>query len=91
MSIRRCILFMSQPHSRNSTASQSSSSGWAGNSAWVPRLPVSRDNPIPKKRSQARFTHTRAGSGFSALTSQRANASLSGLAPGLGSIDGNEA
>ena len=58
---------MSQPLSRKSTASQSSSSGWLGHSPWAPKSAVVRTMPVPKNICQRRFTATRAVSGFSGI------------------------
>jgi hypothetical protein len=43
---------------------------------------VVRTSPAPKNFSHARFTHTRAVSGWSGAVSHRASPSRSGLAPG---------
>ena len=56
----------------NSMASQSSSSGCVGLSPWLPKSSLVCTSPRPNKASQKRFTVTRAVSGFSSLTSQRA-------------------
>ena len=50
----------------SSTASQSSNSGWLGNSPCVPNSSLVRTRPVPKICSQNRFAITRAVSGFSA-------------------------
>ena len=63
---------MSHLRSTNSTASQSSSSGLLGHSACEPKFSEVFTRPIPKKRSQARLTQTRAVRGCWPLTSQRA-------------------
>ena len=63
--MRRCICLMLQPRSANSTASQSSSSGWVGGSPWRPKSFGVRTIPSPKCPCQMRFTITRASSGLS--------------------------
>ena len=65
----------SQPLSRNSTASQSSSSGWTGHSPWAPRSSTRLLMPVPKSCFQSRFTNTRAVSGFSGEVSHLARSS----------------
>ena len=57
----------------NSAASQSSNSGWLGNSACEPKFSVVFTSPTPKNRSQARFTQTRAVSGLPGSTIHRAS------------------
>ncbi len=69
------MCFMLQPRSTNSVASQSSSSGCDGLSPCVPKSSDVRTMPRPKNSCQMRFTATRAVSGFSRETSQRASAS----------------
>ena len=64
-SINRCMCFMLQLCSVNSTASQSSSSGWVGASPVLPKLLGVRTIPSPKWSCQSRFTITRAVSGLS--------------------------
>src|SRR5436305_2097958 len=70
--MRLTVAFTSQPSSRNCTASQSSSSGWLGGSPWAPKSSAVFTKPVPKNCCQNRFTATRAVSGCSGLTSQRA-------------------
>ena len=48
VTIRRWIVFMLQPLSMNSVASQSSSSGWVGRSPWVPKSSLVTTRPRPK-------------------------------------------
>ncbi len=60
------------PPDTNSVASQSSSSGCIGRSPCDPKSSLVSTMPWPKICSQYRFTVTRAVSGFSSLTSQRA-------------------
>ena len=64
--------FTSQPDSRNSTASQSSNSGFTGRSPCAPKSSAVFTSPVPKSSCQKRFTVTRAISGFSGAMSQRA-------------------
>ena len=64
---------MSQPLSMNSTASQSSSSGWLGNVPCVPKSSSVSTRPRPNSCAQKRLTMTRAVSGLSRSTSQRAS------------------
>ena len=54
----------------NSTASQSSSSGWLGYSPCNPRSPVSFERPMPKSRDHRRLAKTRAVRGLSRATIQ---------------------
>ena len=61
--------FTSQPDSRNSTASQSSSSGCDGSSPLTPKSPAVRTRPVPKSSCQKRLTVTRAVSGCSGRSS----------------------
>ena len=75
VTIGRRMAFWLQPFSMNSTASQSSSSGWDGRSPWVPKSSLVSTRPRPKRASQRRFTVTRAVRGLSSLTSQRARPS----------------
>ena len=70
---------MSQPVSMKSAASQSSSSGWLGYSAWLPRFSLVLTRPVPKNRSHCLFTQTRDVSGWSRETIQFASASRSGF------------
>ena len=65
----------SQPRRTNSVASQSSSSGWLGNSPCVPKSSAVRTSPTPKTDCHKRFTVTRAGSGLAGSTNQRASPS----------------
>ena len=67
MSLKRCFTF--QPLSRNSTASQSSSSWFAGASPMMPKSSEVFTRPVPNSSCQNRFTVTRARSGFSEETS----------------------
>ncbi len=76
---------MSQPLSRNSTASQSSSSGWLGGSPVTPKSPVVRTIPVPNTCCQNRLTVTRAVSGFSGRSSHSASPSrLCGISGVIG-------
>ena len=59
--------FTSQPDSRNSTASQSSSSGCDGGRACTPKSSADSTNPAPKNSCQKRFTMTRANRGLVAI------------------------
>ena len=61
----------------NSVASQSSSSGWTGNSPCAPKSSTVLTMPKPKYDCQKRFTATRAVSGLLRSTSQRARPSRS--------------
>ena len=70
-----------EPASMNSAASQSSSSGWLGYSAWLPRFSLVFTRPVPKNRSHIRFTHTRAVSGLSRATIHFASDSRSAFVP----------
>jgi hypothetical protein len=65
----------------NSTASQSSSSGWLGYSDCIPKSSLLFTIPVPKYVSQNRLTATRAVSGWFGATSHFASASRSGLIP----------
>ena len=65
MTIFLCNALMSQPDSRNSTESQSSSSGWVGASPWEPKSSVVFTIPRPKCIVQIRFTKTREVNGCS--------------------------
>src|SRR5947207_15958619 len=56
----------------NSQASQSSNSGWLGGVPCVPKSFSVSTRPRPKYCCQTRLTATRARSGFSGETSQRA-------------------
>ena len=58
--------------SMNSTASQSSNSGWLGVSAWTPKSSDVPTIPVPKYACQTRFTKTRAVVGDFRSASQRA-------------------
>ena len=60
-----------------SAASQSRRSGWVGNSPWKPKSSMVRTKPRPKNACHWRLTMTRAVSGLSVETSQRANSSRS--------------
>ena len=75
MTIRLSIALTSQPLSTNSTASQSSSSGWVGQAPCEPKSSSVVTSPWPKASFQSRLTNTRAVSGFSRATSQRARSS----------------
>src|SRR5438105_1100866 len=79
--MRRSMAFMLQPRSMNSTASQSSSSGCDGFSPCAPKSSEVRTRPRPKNSCQIRLTMTRAGSGFSRETIQRARANRGGTFP----------
>ena len=59
------MFLIDQPPSTNSTASQSSSSGWVGASACWPKSSTEATIPRPKTSAQMRLTVTRAVSGFS--------------------------
>src|SRR5262249_40399584 len=77
--------FTSQPDSRNSTASQSSSSGCDGGSPLTPKSPLVRTMPVPKTSCQKRLTVTRAVSGCSGRRSHWANPRrVRGRAGGIG-------
>ncbi len=85
VTIMRKNFFTSQPDSRNSTASQSSSSGCEGGSPAEPKSPAVRTIPVPNTSCQKRLTVTRAISGFSGRTSQRARPSrFFGRSAGIG-------
>ena len=72
----RCSCFSDQPCRMNSTASQSSSSGCDGRFALVAEIAErSRPARCRRRRPTARLTVTRAVSGFSGETSQRAKPS----------------
>src|SRR5204862_4842403 len=88
--ISRIRFFTSQPDSRNSTASQSSSSGCDGGSPCEPKSSAVFTRPVPKISCQKRFTVTRAVSGFEGSTSHRARPSrLRGRETAIGgSTDG---
>ena len=73
----RCSALTSQPESMKVVASQSSSSGWLGYSPCSPKFSDVLTRPVPKYICQKRFTATRAVSGWSGSTSQRANPSRS--------------
>ena len=66
---------MSQLLRTNSVASQSSSSGWLGNSARTPKSSDVCTMPVPKNFSQRRLTATRAVSGLVGLAIQSARPS----------------
>ena len=66
------IVLTLQPFSTNSTASQSSNSGCDGGAPIVPKSSLVSTRPRPYRASQRRLTITRAVSGLSRLTSQRA-------------------
>ena len=57
----------------NSTASQSSNSGWLGRSPCTPKSSVVFTSPMPKNICQERFTVTRAVSGCPGADNQRAS------------------
>ena len=59
----RCSRFTDQPQRTNSTASQSSNSGWLGRSPRRPKLSGDRTRPSPNQACQMRFTVTRAVNG----------------------------
>ena len=61
----RSSRFTSQPLSRSSAASQSSSSGCVGHSPCAPRSSTVRERPWPNASFKSRFARTRAVSGFS--------------------------
>ena len=75
MTIRLSVALTSQPPSRNSQASQSSSSGCVGQTPCEPKSSRVATSPCPKASFQSRFTNTRATSGFSGDVSQRARSS----------------
>ena len=76
---------MLQPRSRNSTASQSRSSPWTGYSLWTPKSSDVLTIPAPKECCHIRLTCTRAVSGCSGMTSQRASPRrLAGAPSGIG-------
>ena len=95
MTSRRKNRFTSQPDSRNSTASQSSSSGCEGNSPLTPKSPAVRTRPVPNTSCQKRFTVTRAVSGCSGRSSHSArpsrfrgkSAGIGGRKPGVPGVD----
>ena len=62
----------SHPLSRNSTASQSMSSGFDGGSPCAPKSSLVRTMPVPNSCCQNRLTATRAVSGFESAMSQLA-------------------
>ncbi len=64
-----------------STASQSSNWEWVGGSPCVPKSSSVATMPAPNNCAQKRFTVTRAVSGLSRSTNQRARPSLSRSAP----------
>ena len=68
-----CLTF--QPLSINSTASQSSNSGCDGKAPCVPKSSQVRTRPWPKSSFHSRLTSTRATSGLSRETIQRARSS----------------
>ena len=68
MTMSLYICFMSQPLSRNSTASQSSSWGCEGRWPMMPKSSVVSTRPAPKSSFHMRLTVTRAVKGFSGLT-----------------------
>ena len=75
---------MSQPLSRKSTASQSSSAGCDGASLMMPKSAADFTSPVPKVSIQKRFTVTRAVSGFSFAISHCARPSrLTGALSGI--------
>ena len=78
------MCFTSQPLSMNSTASQSSNSGFVGGSPCDPRSSRTLEIPVPKKSFHNRFTKTRAVSGFSRSTSQSARSRRFGRPPSSG-------
>ena len=61
---------MSHPSSRNSTANQSSSSGWSGKLPCVPKSSSVSSKPRPKNCAQKRLTATRDVRGLSDCISQ---------------------
>ena len=67
------VFFMSQPDSRNSTASQSINSGCDGGSPCAPKSSAVFTRPVPKISCQKRFTVTRAVSGCPGATSHCAS------------------
>ena len=68
VTISRKNLFTSQPESRNSTASQSSSSGCDGGSPCDPKSSAVFTMPVPNTCCQNRFTVTRAIRGLEGST-----------------------
>ncbi len=76
------MCFTSQPLSRNSTASQSSNSGCVGHSPCAPRSSTVALSPVPKHCFHRRFMKTRAVSGLSGETIQRARSSRVSRWPG---------
>ena len=73
ISLYRC--FTSHPLSRNSTASQSSSSGCEGGSPCDPKSSEVLTSPVPNSSCHIRFTATRAVSGCAGSTSHLASPS----------------
>jgi hypothetical protein len=71
-----------QPESTNSRASQSSSSGWLGDSPWTPKFSLVLTSPWPKNCCQKRLTTTRAVRGWSGLVSHWAEAEAGSRRPG---------
>ena len=61
----RCIALTDHPLWMNSTASQSSSSGWVGGSPRVPNSLGVGTSPVPKWCCHSRFAMTRAVRRFS--------------------------
>ncbi len=59
----------------NSTASQSSNSGWLGGSPWVPKSSLVFTSPVPNIACQTRLIATRLVSGCAGSTSHRARPS----------------
>ena len=85
VTISRTRCFTSQPLSMNSTASQSSSSGWLGHSPCAPKSAGVATSPVPKNIFQNRFTATRAVSGLLRMVTHCARPSrLAGAASGIG-------
>src|SRR5262249_34915053 len=80
----RCLSDQAGPDSpvgsMNSTASQSSISGWLGGSLWVPRSSLVLTRPVPKYACQTRFTNERAAVGDLRSTSHLAKVSRSAFA-----------
>ena len=70
--MRRIKALRLQPDDENSVASQSSSSGCDGASPWRPKFSGVATNPRPKSCCQIALAATRAVSGLSGSTSQRA-------------------
>ena len=73
VTMSRKSAFTSQPDSRNSTASQSSSFGCDGSSPVMPKSPAVGTRPVPKTSCQKRLTVTRAVSGWSGWVSHCAS------------------